>query len=78
MSTKVIGIKQVYTNLKTIPEGTSQGVSFLVVKNSKPTFKIVPLDSSGNDNEFTLDDLKDVQFDGGDKNMSKEIDKYIY
>jgi len=78
MSTKVIGIKQVYTNLKTIAEGTSQGVSFLVVKNSKPTFKIVPLDSSGNDNEFTLDDLKDVQFDGGDKNMSKEIDKYIY
>ncbi len=78
MSTKVIGIKQVYTNLKTIAEETSNGVSFLVVKNSKPTFKIVPLESDGASEQFTIDDLEDIQFEGGDKAMSKKIDKYIY
>ncbi|NIA09604.1 MAG: hypothetical protein GWP10_07720 [Nitrospiraceae bacterium] len=78
MSIKIIGIKQLYTNLKNITKETSQGTSFLVVKNSKPTFKIVPLNNNHDNNQFTLDDLKDVQFEGGNKNMSQKIDKYLY
>ncbi len=78
MSTKVIGIKQLYTDLKTITKETAKGVSFLVVKNSKPTFKIVPLDDYSQSQQFTIDDLAEIQFEGGDKNMSKDIDRCIY
>ncbi len=78
MSTKIIGIKQLHTDLKTIAEETARGMSFLVVKNSKPTFKIVPLDNSSQSKQFTIEDLAEIQFEGGDKNMSKDIDKYIY
>ncbi len=78
MSTKVIGIKQLYTDLKTITKETAKGVSFLVVKNSKPTFKIVPLDDYSQSQQFTIDDLAEIQFEGGGKNMSKDIDRCIY
>ena len=78
MSTKVIGIKQLYTDLKTVTKETARGVSFLVVKNSKPTFKIVPLDNSSQSQQFTIDDLAKIQFEGDDKSMSKDIGRCIY
>ena len=44
MNTQIIGIKKLHKNLKQISEATLDGQSFLVVKNSKPVFKIQPID----------------------------------
>ncbi|MEA2088911.1 MAG: hypothetical protein U9O55_03680 [Patescibacteria group bacterium] len=78
METKIIGVKQLYRNLKTISEETLNGHSFIVVKNSKPVFRIEPISKSDNKKKYTLDDFKKIQFKSKYKNLSKNIDKILY
>ncbi|NCF75150.1 MAG: hypothetical protein GWO87_01530 [Xanthomonadaceae bacterium] len=79
MEAKIIGVKQLYKNLKTISEETLRGHSFIVVKNSKPVFRIEPINNE-NDNKkkYTLADFKKLQFKSKYKNLSKDIDKIVY
>lgn len=73
---QIIGIKQLHKDLKKISALVLEGQEFIVVKNSKPAFKIVPLESPKA--KFTLKDLSQLQFNTGNKNLSKEIDKILY
>ena len=41
---KFISQKQLYSNVKSVSDAVQQGVTFIVLKYSKPAFKIVPLD----------------------------------
>ncbi len=76
MDMKIIGIKQLHKNLKKVSDATAVGQSFLVVKNSKPVFKISPIDG-GEGKSYTLGDFGKLQF-SSDKNLSKEVDKTVY
>lgn len=76
MNEQIIGIKQLYTNLKEISHEALYGQSFIVVKNSKPVFRIEPIETVKK-KKYNLEDFKKIQFKGG-KNLSKNIDKIIY
>lgn len=77
MDKQIIGIKQLYTKLKEISEETLCGKSFIVVKNSKPVFRIEPIEAKKT-KKYNLKDLKKAQFMVADKNLSKNIDKIVY
>lgn len=79
METKIIGVKQLYKNLKTISEETLNGHSFIVVKNSKPVFKIEPINQDIlKKKKYNMADFKKIQFKSKYKNLSKDIDKIVY
>jgi hypothetical protein len=77
METQIIGVKQLYKDLKNISGRVLKGQSFLVVKNSKPIFRIEPIKELGG-KKYDLGDLKKIQFAAKDKNLSKNIDNNLY
>ncbi|HAM88059.1 MAG: hypothetical protein US83_C0019G0005 [Candidatus Falkowbacteria bacterium GW2011_GWC2_38_22] len=78
MNEKMIGIKELHKNLKNVSEATMLGGSFIVIKNSKPVFRIVPFEDNIKAQKYCLRDLKNLQFESGRKNLSKEIDNIAY
>ena len=77
MKEKIIGIKELHRNLKNVSLDVGRGVGFLVVKNSKPVFRIVPL-KEDRIPKYTMDDITALQSRSGHKNLSKKIDEVIY
>jgi len=77
MEAQIIGVKQLHKNLKQISEAAMSGESFLIVRNSKPVFRIEPVKKIMK-KKYSLDDFKKIQFKSGDKNLSKNIDKIVY
>lgn len=77
MNMRIIGMKQLYRELKAISQAALQGHSFLVVRNSKPVFRIEPIRKSG-DKRYSFADLKKIQFTSSDKNLSKSVDAITY
>jgi len=77
METQIIGVKQLHKNLKQISEAAMSGESFLIVRNSKPVFRIEPIKKTAK-KKRTIKDLWKIRFDGKDKNLSKNIDKILY
>ena len=61
MNDKIIGIKELHTKLKIVSNETLEGQSFIVIKNSKPVFKIIPLEKNSL-LKYSLDDFKKIQF----------------
>lgn len=81
---KIIGIKEVYQNLKEITEQAKQGQSFLVVKHSNPVFKITPTDFDKKQNEKDKsreklwEQIKEMRENVKKKDISQEeIDQII-
>jgi antitoxin (DNA-binding transcriptional repressor) of toxin-antitoxin stability system len=77
MTEKLIGIKNLQNNLKRVSDDVLNGKSFLVLKNSKPVFRIVPL-SEEKLPKYSLDDFKKIQFKSRSKNLSKHVDNILY
>jgi len=79
MERQIIGIKQLYRQLRQISQATVQGRSFLVVKNSKPVFRIEPIENIPQ-KRYSLEDFKKIQFTmkNKERNLSKHIDKIVY
>ncbi|MFA5986031.1 MAG: hypothetical protein WC819_01630 [Parcubacteria group bacterium] len=77
MEAQIIGVKQLYKDLKKISDQVLRGQSFLVVKNSKPIFRIEPIKDTTN-KQYSLSDAKKIQFVVKDKDLSSKIDKQIY
>jgi antitoxin (DNA-binding transcriptional repressor) of toxin-antitoxin stability system len=78
MTGKIIGIKELHKNLKNVSEATLRGERFVVIKNSKPVFQIIPLEDDDELPKHSLTDLKNLQFNSREKNLSKNIDKVLY
>ncbi len=79
METQIIGIKQLYTGLKDITEQVRFGQSFLVVKNSKPVFRIEPVEKTVQPRKkYTLKDLEKITFSSDDPDLSKKVDEIVY
>lgn len=77
---EIIGVKQLYKNLNKISQRAAMGESFIVVKRSKPMFRVVPY-RKGKNKKYTLKDLKKVQFKklkNGKEKLSPNIDKIVY
>lgn len=78
MVEKMIGIKELHRNLKNISDEAVLGGSFIVIKNSKPVFRIVPLEGEDKAQKYSLQDLKNLQFESKEKSFSKDIDNIMY
>lgn len=79
MENKIIGVKQLHKELKEISRKTLRGHSFIVVKNSKPVFRIEPINQKGlKEKKYTINDLWKIRFKSRDKNLSRNIDKILY
>lgn len=76
MEPQIIGIKQLHKDLSKIAEKAKKGQSYIVVKNSKPVFRLEPFQAERKP-KFTIEDFKKIRFKGG-KNLSKDIDKILY
>ena len=77
MQTNIIGIKELIKNLKKVYQLINEGQEFLVVKNSRPAFKIVPIEKQTNIKKYNLKDFAQIKFTTEDKNLSQNIDKII-
>ncbi|OGJ50073.1 hypothetical protein A2335_03555 [Candidatus Peregrinibacteria bacterium RIFOXYB2_FULL_32_7] len=77
-NTAIIGIKQLHSELSSIHDRFLQVKEIIVVKNSKPIFKIMPLSANNPKKKYTLSDFAKCQFHSGEKNLSKNIDNIIY
>lgn len=77
MEAQIIGVKELHKNLKQISEAAMKGESFLIVRNSKPIFRIEPIKKIAK-KKHTMKDLWEIRFKGKDKNLSKNIDKILY
>lgn len=75
---EIIGVKQLYKKLGTIANRTRKGESFVVMKHTTPLFRVVPYEEDTGRNPYTLEDLMQLQFRSGEKNLSKKIDKIVY
>ncbi len=69
-----INIRELYRNLKKITERAEKGESFLVLKNSRPVFKIEPEQKK---KPFSIEELSKIRFKGP-KDLSKRIDEIVY
>jgi len=77
---EIIGVKELYKNLKEIARRTTKGESFIVVKRSRPVFRIVPY-HEGRAKKYSLKDLKTLQFErlkGKHEKLSGKIDELVY
>ena len=74
---KIVGIKELHRNLKSIAEEVQIGQVFIVVKHGKPIFEINPYQNEKK-KKYTLADFKKLQFKSGSPNLSQEIDQILY
>ncbi len=75
---QIIGVKQFHKDLKKITEMVQKGHEYVVVKNSKPVFRIVPLDENKKAKKSLHEEFKHLHFKTDNPNLSKEIDKILY
>ena len=76
---KTMNIKELHKKLSIIPDILKSWEEIIIIKNSKPSFKIVPLEY--NEKKYSLKDFKKLQsltWKKEDKHISKNIDKYLY
>lgn len=76
MTDTIIGIKELHKNLKRVADATLRGARFTVVRDSKPVFRIEPIDMPGAKIR-TIDDFLALKFKG-DADLSKRIDEIAY
>ncbi len=74
---KVIGIREFVRNTKAISRQTRRGVSFIVMRNTEPLFRVEPL-AVRRAGKYTLKDLIGIRFKSGEKDLSKRIDEIVY
>lgn len=75
MQEQTIGVRELYTSIPKIARATSRGTSFVVMKRTKPLFRIEPFMTRKK--EYTRFDMKKLQFKGG-KTLSRDIDAILY
>ncbi|MSU74984.1 MAG: hypothetical protein EXS55_00485 [Candidatus Magasanikbacteria bacterium] len=76
MREKTIGLKELHRNLSKIAKEAFRGASFVVLNHTTTMFRIEP--PTPPQKKYSWADLKNLQFKGGDKNLSRDIDKIVY
>ena len=75
---KTIGVRELSRNIKAISRATKRGISFMVLRNSEPLFRIEPVAEEKRKGKYTLKDLMSIRFNSGEKDLSKRIDEIVY
>lgn len=73
---KIIGVRDLVRNTKSVSRETRKGISFVVTRNADPIFRIEPL-AKRQHGVHTLADLLSIRFRGA-KNLSKTVDRIVY
>lgn len=76
-----VGVKQLHTDLNRIAKRVQRGEHVLVMKHAKPLFVLTPFEKhakSTGRKKYHLNDLRKLQKMGGDKNISRDIDRIVY
>lgn len=55
---KLIGLKELRENINVYTEGVKKGKSYIVLRKSKPLFKLVPIDKESGEWEEVVDFTK--------------------
>ena len=76
MADSIIGIKELHQNLKRVADAAMKGKSFTVVRDSKPVFRIEPIEMSQGKTR-TIDDFLALKFKG-DASLSRRVDEIAY
>lgn len=71
-----IGIKQLHLSIPKITRATNRGTSFVVMRHTKPLFRIEPLRQS--QKKYTLRDLGKLHYKDKDRRLSTHIDRILY
>ncbi len=71
-----IGIKQLHLSIPQITRATKRGASFVVMRHTKPLFRIEPLRET--QKKYTLHDVTKLQFKDKDRRLSTHIDRLLY
>jgi len=74
---KIIGIRELTRNTKDVYRDTRRGISFVVMRNTEPLFRIEPI-GAHRKGKHTLADLLSIRFRSGDKDLSKKVDTVVY
>lgn len=65
MKTNIIGLKDLRENMGSYLAQIEKGKSFVVVRKSKPVFKVVPIDEWGDEGNWkTIIDFREIHPDG--------------
>jgi len=74
---KIIGVRELVRSTKAVSRETRRGVSFIVMRNTKPLFRIEPI-AKQRTGKYTLKDLLSIRFKSGEKDLSKRVDEIVY
>lgn len=74
---ETIGARELQRNLKKIFDRAGKGESFIVQKNARPMFRILPMEVVKK-KKYTKKDLEKIQFQSGERNLSGRIDEILY
>ena len=76
-SEKIIGVRELVRNTKAVSRETRKGVSFIVMRNTEPLFRIEPV-VEGRGKKYSKKDLMGIRFKSGERDLSKKIDNIVY
>jgi len=76
MEQNTIGVRELQRNFKKITNKALRGQAFVVVRNAKPVFNIIP--ALPRQKKYTLKDFKRLRFRGGEPDLSSRIDEVVY
>ena len=77
-----ISTKDLYSNIKKVNEQVQKGMTFVVLKYSRPAYKITPLEQADTEisKQYTLKDISKFTFTSKnpEKNLAIDFKKHIY
>jgi hypothetical protein len=76
---KYISTKQLYSSIKQVGDDVQNGDTYIVLKYSRPAYKITPLDNK-TIKKHTIKDIEQFMFTGKkeEENLSTHYKKYLY
>jgi len=76
-ATTKIGMREFLRNTKAVKARVAAGETFEVLERTTPVFKIVPV-TVPSKKKYTREDLRSLQFTSKTKDVSRNIDHYVY
>lgn len=74
---QTISTRTLYRELPRIAKAAARGERFAVTKNGKPIFAIGPVRTIRG-KSYDINEFKNIQWAGGDKDLSKNVDEVVY
>jgi antitoxin (DNA-binding transcriptional repressor) of toxin-antitoxin stability system len=76
-SVEMIGIRELHAQMARVSQSALEGQEFIVIRNSKPVFKIVPY-KTAKSKAYSLKDVLNLKKKTGNPDLSKQMDALLY